>query len=106
MVCIKGHRRDIQRTYELVGPGVLCPMALIRGCAWTETRYYSIMALEEAQLVRIMRLSGNHKKPVALYALMEHRISPAVRLIERPTINAPKIISGYVRIYSISSPSR
>jgi hypothetical protein len=39
----------------------------------------------------------------ALYGVMEH---PAIRLIERSTINAPKIISGYVRIHSISSPSR
>jgi hypothetical protein len=82
MACIRGHRRVIQYTYE---PGVLFPMALLRGCAWTETRYYSIMALEEAQLVRIMRLTGNHKTSVALYALMEHRISPAIRL------NAPKL---------------
>jgi hypothetical protein len=85
---------------------VLCPMALLRGCAWTETRYYSIMALEEAQLLRIMCLPGSHKTSVALYALMEHRISPAIRLIEWPTINAPKFISSYVRIHLISSPPR
>ena len=37
------------------------------------------MALEEAQLVRIMRLPGNHETSVVLYyALMEHRISPAI----------------------------
>jgi hypothetical protein len=70
---MKGHRRVIQRTYEPIRPGVLCPKDLLRGCAWTETRYYSIMALEEAQLVRIMRLPGNHKTSVALYSLMEHR---------------------------------
>jgi hypothetical protein len=63
------------------------------------------MALEEAQLVRIMRSPGNHKMSVALHVLMEHRIPPAIRLVERPTINAPKIISSRVRIHSISSPS-
>ena len=31
---------------------------------------------------------------------------PAIRLIERPTLNAPKMISSYVQIHSISSPSR
>jgi len=70
-------------------------MALLRGCAWQETRYYSIMALEEAQLVRIMCLPGSHKTSVAFYALMEHQISPAIRLIERPTINTPKFISSW-----------
>jgi hypothetical protein len=96
MACIKGHRRVIQRTYE--PQGVLCPMALLRGCAWTETRYYSIMALEAAQLVRILRLRGNHKTSVALYGLMEH---PAIRLIERSTINAPKLSAatyGYIQL--------
>ena len=95
MVCIRGHRRVTQRTHE---PGVLFPMALLHGRAWTETRNYSIMALEEAQLVRIMRLPGDHKTSVALYALMEHRISPAIRLIERPTIDARKILVSYVRM--------
>jgi hypothetical protein len=106
MACIKAHRRVIQRSYEPVRPEVLCPMALLHGCAWTETRYYPIMALEEPQLVTIMGLPGNHKTSVALYALMEHRTSPTIRLIERPTINARKFISSYVRIDSISSPSR
>lgn len=57
--------------------------------------------LGEAQLVGIIRLPGSHKTSMALYALMEHRISPVIRLIERPAINALKLSAvkyGYIQL--------